>query len=149
MRFVKESVIRASPERVFGFHEQPDVLSLLIPPWENARVVRPARISELGTQAIVEVRVFGPVTVRWIAEHTVYDPPHMFEDVQIKSCPCLRDSTGESEAWQKGFRVGIESMIDRLRQAVSEGGLPEIEATLKRPYDASGYKIEVVIPESP
>jgi ligand-binding SRPBCC domain-containing protein len=84
MRFVKESVIRASPERVFGFHEQPDVLSLLIPPWENARVVRPTRISEVGTQAIVEVRVFGPVTVRWIAEHTIYDPPHMFEDVQIK-----------------------------------------------------------------
>jgi ligand-binding SRPBCC domain-containing protein len=84
MRFVKESAIRASPERVFEFHERPDVLSLLIPPWENARVVHPTRISEVGTQAIVEVKVFGPVTVRWIAEHTVYDPPHLFEDVQIK-----------------------------------------------------------------
>lgn len=84
MRFVKESVIQASPERVFAFHEQPDVLSQLIPPWESARVVRPTRISEVGTRAIVEVKVFGPVTVRWIAEHTIYDPPHMFEDVQIK-----------------------------------------------------------------
>ena len=55
----------------------------------------------------------------------------------------------ESQAWQKGFRDGIESMIYRVREAVSDGGLPEIEPALKRPYDASGYKIEVVKPESP
>ena len=84
MKFVKESVIRASPERVFGFHEQPDVLSLLIPPWESARVIQPAKISEVGAEAIVETRVFGPITARWVAQHTVYDPPHMFEDVQLK-----------------------------------------------------------------
>ena len=84
MKFVKESVIRASPERVFGFHEQPDVLSLLIPPWESARVIQPAKISEVGAEAIVETKVFGPITARWVAQHTVYDPPHMFEDVQLK-----------------------------------------------------------------
>lgn len=84
MRFVKQSVIRASPERVFEFHEQPDVLSLLIPPWESARVIQPAKISEVGAQAIVETRILGPIVVRWVAKHTVYDPPHMFEDVQIK-----------------------------------------------------------------
>jgi hypothetical protein len=55
----------------------------------------------------------------------------------------------ESQAWQKGFRVGIESMIYRVRQTVSDDGLPEIGPALKRPYDASGYKIEVVKPESP
>jgi ligand-binding SRPBCC domain-containing protein len=84
MRFVKQSVIRASPERVFEFHEQPNVLSLLIPPWESARIIQPAKISEVGTQAIVETKVLGPITARWIAQHTVYDPPHAFEDVQIK-----------------------------------------------------------------
>jgi hypothetical protein len=55
----------------------------------------------------------------------------------------------ESNTWQAGFRAGVESMIDRLRQAVSDGGLQEIEPALKRPYDASGYKIDVVTPESP
>ena len=84
MLFAKESIIRATPERVFAFHEQPDVLTLLLPPWESARIIQPAKISEVGTQAIVETRVFGPITVRWVAEHTVYDPPHLFEDVQIK-----------------------------------------------------------------
>jgi ligand-binding SRPBCC domain-containing protein len=84
MRFIKESVIRASSERVFEFHEQPDVLSLLMPPWENARVIQSAGISKVGAQAIIDTKVFGPFTVRWIAEHTVYDPPHLFEDVQVK-----------------------------------------------------------------
>jgi ligand-binding SRPBCC domain-containing protein len=84
MRFVKESLIRASPERVFAFHEQPEALVLLLPPWESARVIQSAKISEVGARAIVETRIAGPITVQWIAEHTVYDPPHMFEDIQIK-----------------------------------------------------------------
>ena len=84
MRFVKESLIRASAQRVFEFHEQPDVLSLLIPPWESARVIQPVRISEVGAHAIVETKVFGPFTARWVAQHTVYDPPNLFEDVQLK-----------------------------------------------------------------
>jgi ligand-binding SRPBCC domain-containing protein len=84
MRFVKESVIRASPRRVFEFHEQPNVLELLIPRSESARVIQSAKISEVGTQAIVETRIFGPIKSRWVAEHTLYDPPHVFEDVQVK-----------------------------------------------------------------
>jgi ligand-binding SRPBCC domain-containing protein len=84
MRFVKESLIRASPERVFEFHEQPNVLSLLIPPWESARVIQPAKISEVGTEAIIETKIVGPIKLRWVARHTLYDPPCMFEDVQVK-----------------------------------------------------------------
>jgi ligand-binding SRPBCC domain-containing protein len=84
VRFIKESIIRASPERVFEFHEQPNVLNLLIPPWESARIIQPAKISDVGSQAIIETKVFGPFTVRWVAQHTVYEPPHLFEDVQLK-----------------------------------------------------------------
>jgi ligand-binding SRPBCC domain-containing protein len=84
MRFVKESVIRAGPERVFAFHEQPDVLSRLIPPWESARVIQAAEISNVGSQAIIETKIFGPFTARWVAEHRIYEPPRLFEDVQVK-----------------------------------------------------------------
>ena len=84
MRFAKQSLIRASPRLVFAFHEQPNVLTLLSPPWESARVVQSAKISEVGTQSIVETRILGPIKSRWVAEHTVYDPPHVFEDVQLK-----------------------------------------------------------------
>lgn len=84
MRFFKETVIRASPERVFGFHELPDAFERLIPPWENAKVIQKADISRIGSRTIVETTILGPFRSRWIAEHTAYDPPRMFEDVQVK-----------------------------------------------------------------
>ena len=84
MRFFRESIIRASPERVFSFHEQPEALTLLLPPWERARVIKPAKISQPGSQAIVELRLLGLVRARWVAEHTAYDPPYSFEDLQAE-----------------------------------------------------------------
>lgn len=84
MRFIKESLIRASPERVFAFHERRDALKLLTPPWERARIVKSAQISEIGSQAIVETKIFGPLKVTWIAQHVAYDPPRSFEDVQLR-----------------------------------------------------------------
>jgi ligand-binding SRPBCC domain-containing protein len=84
MRFVKESVIRAAPERVFAFHELPDALARLTPPWERTRVLSAAPDLRVGSRAVVETRLlFGLVPVRWVAEHTAYDPPRMFEDVQV------------------------------------------------------------------
>lgn len=84
MIFVKESFIRAKPERVFAFHEQPDALKILTPPWENSQVIKSAKISDIGSQAIIEARILGPLRVRWVAEHTEYNPPSSFEDVQRK-----------------------------------------------------------------
>lgn len=84
MRFLKESVIKASPERVFAFHELPDALERLVPPWEKVAVVQKADISNVGSRAIIEQKIFGLIPSRWVAEHTAYDPPRMFEDVQIE-----------------------------------------------------------------
>ena len=83
MRFVKESFVRATPERVFAFHERPEALRLLTPPWESCKIIATARISERGSQTIIEAKILGPFTGRWIAEHTAYEPPRMFEDIQI------------------------------------------------------------------
>lgn len=83
MRFTKESVIRAKPERVFAFHELPDALERLMPPWEKAKIIQKADISKIGSQAIVETTIFGIFRSRWVAEQTLYDPPRMFEDMQI------------------------------------------------------------------
>ena len=84
MRFVKQSVINASQESVFSFHEQADALILLLPPWESAKVIQSARISEVGSEAIVETSILGPLKTRWVARHTLYDPPRRFEDIQVK-----------------------------------------------------------------
>jgi ligand-binding SRPBCC domain-containing protein len=81
--FVRESRINASPERVFAFHELPDALARLTPPWESSRVIQMAEISAPGSEAIIETRILGLLPVRWVARHTAYDPPRMFEDVQV------------------------------------------------------------------
>lgn len=83
MEFVKESVIKASPERVFAFHELPDAFERLMPPWENAKIIQKADISKIGSRAIIEMKVLGIFPARWVAEHTKYALPRNFEDVQI------------------------------------------------------------------
>ena len=83
MRFTKETVIHATPARVFAFHELPDAFERLMPPWEDAKIIQKADISVIGSRAIVDTKIFGLITSRWVAEHTAYDPPHMFEDIQV------------------------------------------------------------------
>ncbi|HEY6119588.1 MAG TPA: SRPBCC family protein [Pyrinomonadaceae bacterium] len=84
MRFVRESLIRAAPETVFAFHQQPDALKKLMPPWERVRVIQQADISDVGARTIVESKILGPIKVKWISQHTVYEPPRIFEDIQVQ-----------------------------------------------------------------
>ena len=83
MKFVNESVIKAAPERVFAFHELPDAFERLVPPWEDVKIIQKADISKIGSRAIVEQKIFRIFPWLWIAEHTRYEPPQMFEDVLI------------------------------------------------------------------
>ena len=83
MHFVKESIIHAPPEKVFAFHELPDAFERLVPPDEVVRLVQKADISQVGSRAVIEQKIFGIFPSRWVAEHIAYDPPRMFEDIQI------------------------------------------------------------------
>lgn len=101
VRFSKETIIKAPPERVFAFHELSDAFERLMPPWENAVILQKANIKEIGSRAIIDTKIFGIITSRWIAEHTAYDPPRMFEDVQI---------SGPFKSWR--HRHIIEPHVD-------------------------------------
>lgn len=83
MRFSKSTLIKASPERVFEFHLLPDAFERLVPPWENAKIIQKADVTKIGSRAIIEQKIFGLVPMQWVAEHTAYDPPRMFEDIQV------------------------------------------------------------------
>lgn len=108
-RFEKESVIRAAPERVFAFHELPDALARLTPPWERARVLKAARISEVGSEAVIETQLFGLFKSRWVARHTLYDPPRAFEDVQL---------SGPFRRWRHRHTVEPHAGGSTLRDSV-------------------------------
>lgn len=67
--FTRQSVINAPASRVFAWHQHPDALSLLIPPWESVMIEqRPKSLAD-GQRAVLRLSV-GPVKLRWIAEHT-------------------------------------------------------------------------------
>lgn len=83
MRFIAQTVIRTTPEQLFAFHELPDAFLRLIPPWEKIVVHESAPNLQPGSRAVVDVRI-----VFWHARfeslHTAYDPPHSFEDQQVR-----------------------------------------------------------------
>ena len=82
MRFVKESRIAASPEQVFAFHESPGALQRLTPPWEQVKILEGGGSLRPGSRVVLEARL-GPIPMRWVAEHTEYEPGRMFADRQV------------------------------------------------------------------
>jgi hypothetical protein len=82
VQFVKESHIAAPPERVFAFHESPGALGRLTPPWERVVVESGGDSIRPGSRVALRTAL-GPFRLRWVAEHTEYDPPRLFADRQL------------------------------------------------------------------
>lgn len=84
MRFLAESIIHATPENVFAFHELPDALERLTPPWAGSRVIARAASLEVGARSLFDIRVAPLVWIFSEMVHTEYDPPHRFVDEQAR-----------------------------------------------------------------
>jgi len=84
VRFVARSVIRTTPERLFAFHELPDAIDRLMPPWERARVLERAPDLLPGRRLVAEVEVALGFFMRIESVHTLYDPPRRFDDEQTR-----------------------------------------------------------------
>jgi ligand-binding SRPBCC domain-containing protein len=82
--FVKRTRFTVSAERLFGWYAESRALERLIPPWQQARIIRrTGTVREIGS--IVEIRVrIGPFWQAWISEHTACEEGRMFRDSQIK-----------------------------------------------------------------
>ena len=79
--YVAESELPASIDDAFGYHERWGALDRLIPPWESAVIEKSDRSLRPGSVVVLKSRIAG-IPVRWVAEHTSYDPPNLFEDTQ-------------------------------------------------------------------
>lgn len=64
----KRTRILAPASVVFGWHQRPEALTRLIPPWEKVTVERPPSSLGDGARAVLVMRN-GPVKLRWVAEH--------------------------------------------------------------------------------
>ena len=79
--FIKETKINAPPSVVFEFHESPEALQRLIPPWENMKISESPGSLRPGSRVVLRGRL-GFVPIQWVAVHTEYEPPHLFADRQ-------------------------------------------------------------------
>lgn len=109
MQFVHESVFDVDVEALFAFHERADVFSLLMPPWETVRNVRPATSLEVGAVATLEQRV-GPIWIEIVAEHVEYEKNRLFVDEMRK---------GPFAAWRHEHRFEVSPGGSRLVDAIA------------------------------
>lgn len=115
-QYVKQTPINAPPDVVFRFHESPDALPHLIPPWENMKLVESAGSLRPGSRVVLRGSL-GVIPIQWIAIHTEYDPPHLFAD---------RQESGPFASWYHRHRFlddgqGGTLLRDELEYAVPLG----------------------------
>lgn len=87
-----------------------------MPPWEPIKVLERGENIDVGTQVVLKHR-FGPIPLKWVAEHTEYERGHMFRDVQRK---------GPFAKWDHQHRFEVESdgtsvLIDEVDYALPLG----------------------------
>ncbi len=114
MQYIKQSQIDASPHVVFGFHERPDALQRLTPPWEKVRVVQSSGSIRPGSRVVLATRL-GPFPLRWVAVHTEYDPPRLFAD---------RQESGPFASWYHRHEFQDDGSGGTLMRDVVEYSLP-------------------------
>jgi len=109
VKFAAESLIHASAERVFAFHELPDALARLTPRWIDARVLSNPASLKPGSRAVIDIGIVPFLRVRTEAVHTIYEPPFLFEDQQLK---------GPFRNWKHRHIITPESAGTRLTDAI-------------------------------
>ncbi len=109
LHFQYSSLIDAPVAKVWQFHERPDILDLLTPPWQPVTVVR--REGGLGVGAITEFRIMLLIIpVRWLAEHIECEENHFFVDTQ---------AVGPMQSWQHRHEFVTESGKTRLTDLIA------------------------------
>lgn len=83
MRLFKRTLMPASAAQVYAFHERPDALERLIPPWERVRVVKGPESLAKGARVILRQWV-GPFPVTIEAEHISCEPGRSFVDQMVR-----------------------------------------------------------------
>lgn len=109
LNFRYSSVIDAPLQTVWQFHERPDILNLLTPPWQPVKIIR--REGGLGVGAISEFRLsLAGIPVRWVATHIECIPNRLFVDEQ---------TDGPMESWVHRHEFASEGNQTRLTDAIA------------------------------
>jgi len=83
VHFERALDVDAPVDVLWAFHERPDALRLLSPPWEHLEIVQPPRSLEVDTRVIVRAWVaFVPITIESV--HVEYERGRLFADRMVR-----------------------------------------------------------------
>lgn len=128
LHFQYTSLIDAPVALVWEFHQRPDALQILTPPWQPVTVQRREGGLEIG--GIFELAIgLRPLSWRWVARHTECIPYQLFTDEQIE---------GPLEFWVHRHQFTCENGKTRLTDAIRFGlpGGEGVESLLAEWADA-------------
>jgi uncharacterized protein (TIGR01777 family) len=94
-------------EELFAWHERRGALERLVPPWQSVRVEKRGGIRD-GEEVVLRLGP-GPFSLRWVARHENYDPPHSFTDRQVR---------GPFARWVHQHRFLADPRGSRLEDAI-------------------------------
>lgn len=83
MEYRRRTHIPAPAREVFDWHARPGALERLTPPGSALEVVERSGGIESGARVVLRMPV-GPLSLRWVAEHTDYVEGELFRDVQVE-----------------------------------------------------------------
>ncbi len=143
LTFVKATLIPASADELFNWHEAPGAFERLTPPWERVRILSRQGGIRDGATVSLEVGPW-PFSMRWDLQHRDYERGRSFSDVQVK---------GPFRHWKHVHRMisqGPHSSLleDTIEYALPLGWLgalvggPIVVRKLRRMFD---YRHEVTL----
>ena len=83
--FARSTIIAASPENLFAFHENPHNLRRISPPGMQILEINAHHIARPGEEFTVAVRQ-GPLTLRWTGRWETVEAPCVLVDIGVR-CP--------------------------------------------------------------
>ena len=114
--FERRTMMPVSADELCAWHARPGAFERLNPPFDPAVVEERRGGLEVGARTVIRV---GPLSQRWVAEHTAYEPGRMFRDEQ---------TSGPFSKWVHTHRFepregGMSELIDQIEYELPLGGV--------------------------
>lgn len=124
MRYQASVSLPVSVETSFAYHERPGCLDRLIPPWESVTIEQSDGSLRTGSRVVLKTRLMG-VPLRWVAEHTVYEPPRRFCDRQVSGPFAFWEHEHRFDATSAPTAAGVaaSTLTDRIDYRLPGGPL--------------------------
>ena len=81
--FTRKSTFNAPVETVFDWHARPGALERMSTPWDPLEIIHKDDHIAKGARVVLKLKAAAlPLKITWSAEHTRFEPPTLFRDVQ-------------------------------------------------------------------